>query len=440
MKYYISTFGCQANERDSETIAGLLGEIGYENARAIEDADVIIFNTCCIREKAEHKVFSQIGSLKGLKSKNPDLIIGICGCIVQQEDMPQKIRRRLPHVDLIFGTHNIHDLPGLLAGIRAQKTTQCRVLPAGEGIVEGLPSRRQFPYRALVSITFGCNNFCTYCIVPYVRGREKSRQPADIISEIKGLASAGTKEVMLLGQNVNSYGRDLNPPVSFASLLREVNGVEGLKRIRYMTSHPRDFSQDLVEAIAESGKVCRHFHLPVQSGSNRILKLMNRGYTREYYLDLLDRIKAVFPASAITTDFIVGFPQETAQDFDDTLDLVARAHFDSAFTFSYSPRTGTPAARMQEQIPAGVKKARLQELMNLQNKISLEKNMLLKGRVLEVLVEGRSKTSQRMMTGRTAENKFVLFEGEEELTGTFVNVEITTPQTWVLKGKLIERE
>ena len=310
-------------------------------------------------------------------------------------------------------------------------------MPEAEGIVEGLPSQRQFPHRALVNITYGCNNFCTYCIVPYVRGREKSRRLQDIISEIEGLVKTGVKEVILLGQNVNSYGRDLDPPVSFARLLREVNELEGLKRVRYMTSHPRDFSDELITTIAQAEKVCRHFHLPVQSGSDNILQRMNRGYTRAYYLSLLDKIRAVFPNAGITTDLIVGFPGETRQDFDDTLDLVAKARFDSAFTFIYSPRRGTPAALMKEQVPADVKKERLQELMDLQNRISLEKNTLWQGRIVEVLVEGRSKTSRTMLTGRTDDNKLVIFAGSEALTGEFVHVEITTPQTWVLKGRLV---
>jgi len=437
MKFFISTFGCQANERDSETIAGILYNMGCERAGKISDADVIIFNTCCVREKAENKVFSQVGTLKDLKSKKPDLIIGICGCMVQQEKMPEKIRRRAPHVDLIFGTHNIHDLPDLIEGIRSQKSPQVRVLPEMEQIVEGLPSLRQLPFRALVNITFGCNNFCTYCIVPYVRGREKSRQIRDVISEIKGLIEAGAKEVMLLGQNVNSYGQDLAPPTTFACLLQEVNALNGLKRIRYMTSHPRDFSDELISTIAGAEKVCRHFHLPVQSGSNKILKLMNRGYTREYYLDLLHKIRDVCPDASITTDIIVGFPGEDQQDFEDTLDLIEKARFDSAFTFVYSPRTGTPASLMKDQTPSDVKKIRLHELMNLQNKISLEKNKALKGKVFEVLVEGSSDASANMLSGRTDTNKLVLFPGPEELTGRFADVEITSPQTWVLKGNLV---
>lgn len=438
MKYHIATFGCQGNERDSEMIAGILEKKGYKATENINDADVILFNTCCVREKAENKVFSRIGKLKELKEKNPDLIIGICGCMVQQEKMIERVRHRTPYVDLIFGTHNIHELTKLLDNIREQKKAQYHVLNDSENIVEGLPSKRQFSYKALVNITYGCNNFCTYCIVPYVRGREKSRKPEYILEEVRELANDGVVEVMLLGQNVNSYGKDLSEKVSFAQLLKEVNKIPGLARIRYMTSHPKDFSDELIQSILESEKVCRHFHLPVQAGSSRILKLMNRIYTREQYLELVDKIRNAFPEASLTTDIIVGFPGETEEDFSQTLDLVQRVRYDSAFTFKYSPRTGTPAATMDNQVPEPVKKERLQRLMDVQNKISLDINKSLQGKVLPVLVEGSSKGEANMLTGRTETNKVVLFPGSPELTGKIVNVEITTPQTWILKGEIKE--
>ncbi|MCR4440878.1 MAG: tRNA (N6-isopentenyl adenosine(37)-C2)-methylthiotransferase MiaB [Peptococcaceae bacterium] len=437
MRFFLTTFGCQANERDSEIIRGLLMEKGYEPAEKLDEADLILFNTCCVREKAEDKVFSQVGKLKELKSKRPDLVIGICGCMVQQESMAETIRRRAPHVDLIFGTHNVHELPLLLEKLGRQKAAQVSVYPEMKNVIEGLPDNRQYSFKALVHITYGCDNFCTYCIVPYVRGREKSRQPKHIISEIKRAVSDGAVEVMLLGQNVNSYGKDLRPPMTFARLLEEIDGIEGLRRIRYMTSHPRDFSDRLLETIARSKKVCRHFHLPVQAGSNRILRLMNRGYTREEYLILLEKVRRLFPEAAVTTDIIVSFPGETEEDFACTLDLVERARFDSAFTFMFSPRRGTPAAVMEGQLSQAVKKDRLQRLMKLQNKISLEINQSLKGKVLEVLVEGRSKTASNILTGRTDGNKTVLFSGPEELAGQIVKVKITSPQTWVLKGRLV---
>lgn len=437
MKYKLLTFGCQANERDSETIAGMLKEMGCTPAETLNEADLILFNTCCVREKAEQKVFSQIGELRDLKSQKPNLIIGICGCMVQQEDMPRKIRRRAPHVDLIIGTYNIHELPQMIENIRLLNQPQIQVLQERGEVIEGLPTERAHPFKAMVNITYGCNNFCTYCIVPYVRGREKSRQPEHILEEITRLAQEGVLEVILLGQNVNSYGKDLEPPLSFAGLLKEINRIEGIRRIRYMTSHPRDFSEELIGVIAETEKVCRHFHLPVQAGSDRILQRMNRGYTRENYLSLINIIKDTFPRASITTDIIVGFPGEAEDDFAETLDLVEKCRFDSAYTFIYSPRSGTPAARMEEQIAGPVKKERLLRLMALQNKISLEINQGLKGQIAEVLVEGRSDSGRGLLTGRTDTNKAVLFQGEDGLEGQFVKVLITSPQTWVLKGKLL---
>ncbi|MDD4047289.1 MAG: tRNA (N6-isopentenyl adenosine(37)-C2)-methylthiotransferase MiaB [Clostridia bacterium] len=437
MKYLIYTFGCQANERDSETLAGILNDMGYDVTNNPNDADIILFNTCCIREKAENKVLSKVGKLKELKLKKPNLIIGICGCMVQQEKMAEKIRHSAPYVNLIFGTHNINQLPKLIKNIQNTQIPQVQIMSDSNEIVELLPSKRQFLYKALVNIIYGCNNFCTYCIVPYVRGREKSRKPEYIMEEIKDAVSNRAIEVTLVGQNVNSYGKTLEPVVSFSDLLKEVNSMEGLKRIRYLTSHPRDFNKELVKTIAGLDKVCRHFHLPIQSGSNNILKKMNRGYTREYYLELVDEIRRLMPDASLTTDIIVGFPGETDEDFQDTLNLVKTVRYDSAFTFIYSSRTGTPAAKMSGQVPLQVKKERLQLLMNLQNEISLDINSSLNGQVVEVLVEGVSKTDESMLNGRTETNKTVLFAGTENLIGKIVKVKITVPQTWVLKGELV---
>ncbi|MBQ2432629.1 MAG: tRNA (N6-isopentenyl adenosine(37)-C2)-methylthiotransferase MiaB, partial [Peptococcaceae bacterium] len=338
------------NERDSEILFGFLSQMGYEKTDVEADADFILFNTCCIREKAESKVLSQLGELKKLKQKNPDLIIGVCGCMMQQNGMADMVRSSAPHVDIIFGTHNLHHFPEYLYRVYQGEGRQVVVFEKEEGIQEGLPSYREYPFKALVNIVYGCNNFCTYCIVPYVRGRERSRKQADIVQEVKNLVADGVVEITLLGQNVNSYGNDLNDGTTFAGLLRELDQIPGLRRIRYMTSHPKDLTEDLVKTIAESTNVVDHFHLPVQSGSTRVLGLMNRKYTREDYLNLVDLIRKYMPDAAITTDIIVGFPGETEEDFLDTVDLVRRVKFDNAFSFVYSKRAGTPAARMEDPV------------------------------------------------------------------------------------------
>jgi tRNA-2-methylthio-N6-dimethylallyladenosine synthase len=437
--YYIQTFGCQMNERDTEVLSGILKQMGYQKADTIENADIILFNTCCVREKAENKVLSQLGELKDLKSKNPHLIIGVCGCMVQQEGMPETIRRSAPHVELLFGTHNIHELPDLIENILVARNPQISVWGSEGEIRENLPSEREYPFKALVNITYGCNNFCTYCIVPYVRGRERSRYPQHVISEIKDLVADGVIEVMLLGQNVNSYGKDFKDiSVDFADLLGQVNEIDGLKRIRYMTSHPRDFTDKLVKTITHCEKVCKHFHLPVQAGSNKILEKMNRGYTRESYLELIAKIREYNPEAVITTDIIVGFPGETEEDFLQTLDLVEKVGFDGAFTFIYSTRTGTPAAKFKEQVPTEIKKERIQRLNEKINKIGREINEKYLNKSVEVLVEGISKTNDQMLSGKTEGNKTVIFPGSTSLVGKIVNVVITEPQTWILKGKLQE--
>ena len=432
------TFGCQMNERDSEILFGFLAQMGYEKTDNEAEADFILFNTCCIREKAESKVLSQLGELKKLKQKHPELIIGVCGCMMQQKGMADMIRSSAPHVDLIFGTHNLHHFPEYLYRIYQGEGRQVVILDKEEGIQEGLPSYREYPFKALVNIVYGCNNFCTYCIVPYVRGRERSRRQADIIQEVKNLVADGVVEVTLLGQNVNSYGLDLQDGTTFAGLLRELDQIEGLRRIRYMTSHPKDLTEDLVRTIAESTHVVDHFHLPVQSGSTRVLGLMNRRYTREDYLNLVDLIRKYMPDAAITTDIIVGFPGETEEDFLDTVDLVRRVKFDNAFSFVYSKRAGTPAARMEDPVTLDEKKQRLQRLNDALSDISRDINDKLQDRTVEVLVEGPSKTNEAMLTGRTTTNKTVIFAGDPSLIGQIVPVHITEAQTWVLKGALAE--
>lgn len=432
------TFGCQMNERDSEILFGFLTQMGYEKTDSEAEADLILLNTCCIREKAESKVLSHLGELKKLKKKKPDMIIGVCGCMMQQKGMADLVRSSAPHVDLIFGTHNLHHLPEYIYRLYQGKGRQIVVLDKEEAVQEGLPTYREDPYRALVNITYGCNNFCTYCIVPYVRGRERSRKQADIVQEVKQLVADGVVEVTLLGQNVNSYGLDLQDETNFAGLLRELNEIEGLRRIRYMTSHPKDLTEELVKTIAECSKVVDHFHLPVQSGSSRILNLMNRRYTKEDYLHRVELIRKYMPNACITTDIIVGFPGETEADFLETIDLVQQVKFDSAFTFIYSKRTGTPAAIMEDPTPLEEKKERLQRLNDVLSDIGRTINDKLQDTNVEVLVEGPSKTNPDMLTGRTTSNKTVIFAGEPALVGQMVQVHIDEAQTWVLKGSLAE--
>ncbi|MBE3571484.1 MAG: tRNA (N6-isopentenyl adenosine(37)-C2)-methylthiotransferase MiaB [Moorella humiferrea] len=434
--FKIVTYGCQMNQRDSEMMADLLQAAGYEPVDDEAEAGLIILDTCCVREKAENKVYGKLGQIERFKSANPDLVIAVAGCMVQQPGAAERIRQQAPYVDLLLGTHNLAELPRLIEEVRKMRRPVVAV-QEGEGpVVENLPRRRARGAQAFVTITYGCNNFCTYCIVPYVRGRERSRRPEDILKEIEDLVDHGVIEVTLLGQNVNSYGRDLENKVTFADLLTMVNAVAGLKRIRYVTSHPRDFTPELVETISRLEKVCEHVHLPVQAGSNRILELMHRGYTREQYLELVTNLRRHIPGIGLTTDLIVGFPGETEEDFQETLDLVAKVEFDNAFTFMFSPRKGTVAAGLPGQLPQEVKKERLKRLMELQNKISLAKNEALVGEVVEVLVEGPSKTDPSKLSGRTRTNKLVIFPGDAELTGRLVNVRLTKAQTWLLKGEI----
>ena len=407
-KYFIITYGCQMNEHDSEKLAGMLEAIDYHKAEEVEEADIILINTCTIRENAELRVFGKVGELKRLKENNPDLIIGVGGCMMQSEKAVRHLYEKHPQVDLIFGTHNIHHVPDLIKRIEKERSRIVEVWDEEEGLIPDLPSVRESDFKAWVSIIQGCNNFCTYCVVPYVRGRERSRPFKDIINEVEKLVAEGVKEITLLGQNVNSYGKDFKENIDFADLLQELDKIPALYRLRYMTSHPRDFSFKLIQVIKDTKAVCEHFHLPIQSGSNRILKKMNRGYSREKYLELVNKIRQEVPEAAITTDIIVGFPGETEEDFQETIDLVKEVRFDSAFTFIYSPRTGTPASKMEEQIPEDIKKERLSRLMALQNQISLEKNQAELGKVVEVLIEGESKNNPETLMGRDRRNKLVI--------------------------------
>ncbi|MDI6709103.1 MAG: tRNA (N6-isopentenyl adenosine(37)-C2)-methylthiotransferase MiaB [Bacillota bacterium] len=438
MRYHLVTFGCQMNEADSEVMAGLLDGMGYERTDDMRRADVVLLNTCCVRETAENKVWGLLGALKAVKARRPDMVIGVSGCMPQQAGMAEEICRRFPHVDLVFGTHNRHELPRMIEEVRAGRRPLHEVWEKAEVIPEGLPVRRESGLRAWVPIIFGCNNFCTYCVVPYVRGRERSRRPEDIVAEITGLVARGYREVTLLGQNVNSYGKDLPDGVDFADLLMRLDHVEDLWRIRYTTSHPRDFSDKLIDTIARGEKVCEHFHLPAQAGSNRILKAMHRGYTREYYLGLVERIRRAVPGASITTDLMVGFPGETEEDFADTLDLVRRVRYDQAFTFVYNPRSGTPAAGLPGQVPREVKSRRIQELIALQKGISLELNRALVGRVVEILVEGASETNPGLLAGRARTNKTVVFHGPGELVGRLVPVTVRAAHLTHLEGQVTE--
>ncbi|MDW7675748.1 MAG: tRNA (N6-isopentenyl adenosine(37)-C2)-methylthiotransferase MiaB [Bacillota bacterium] len=438
-KYHIMSYGCQMNERDAETISGMLGQLGYEKTDISKNADVIIIHTCCVRESAENKIIGKIGELKHLKTVNPGLIIGICGCMVQQKDTAKRLVEKAPHIDLVFGTHNLHQLPELINQVQLTNNQIIEIWDDEGSIVEDLPAQREGNLKAYVTITYGCNNYCTYCIVPYVRGKERSRLPESIVNEIDGLGKEGFKEITLLGQNVNSYGKDLcDLNINFSGLLQKIDDVTNITRIRYMTSHPRDFNEELVMTVKNSKNVCPHFHLPLQAGSNKILKLMNRGYTKEQYLSLIELIKQEIPHASITTDLIVGFPGETEEDFLETLDAVSEARFDQAYTFLYSKRSGTPAATMENQVDDENKKARLQRLMDLQNKISLEINKELVNRSLSVLVEGPSKNNPSQLTGRTTTNKIVVFEGDDTLVGKLVDVKIEEARTWNLTGKLIK--
>lgn len=436
-KFFIETWGCQMNEEDSEKLSGMLKKTGYKKTTVKEFADLIIFNTCCVRENAELKVYGNLGALKKLKEKNSELIIAVCGCMMQQKDMAESIVKKFPFVDIVFGTHNAYKFPEYLNRVKQEGKSVVEVQDKEDGIVEGVPIDRESNVKAFVTIMYGCNNFCTYCIVPFVRGRERSRKPEDIEKEIKELIASGYKEITLLGQNVNSYGKDLEPKLTFAGLMRQIDKIEGLERVKFMTSHPKDLTQDVIDAIAECRTLCEYIHLPVQSGSTSLLKKMNRNYTKEQYLDLVQRIRKAIPNVAISTDIIVGFPGETEEDFEETLSLAKEVQYDSAFTFIYSRRKGTPADEMEDQIDDAVKHERFNRLVQIVNASAASKNKEYEGRIEDVLVEGFSKNDETKLMGRTRTGKLVNFSGSESSIGNLVNVKITKANSFSLLGEQV---
>lgn len=433
--FHITTFGCQMNEHDSEVIDGLLTERGFSSVKERKDASIVIINTCSVRDNADKRFFGTLGQLKKRKESDPSFIVCVCGCMMQQQRVVDTIKAKYPWVDVIFGTNSIHHIPELIEKVAIEKEKVVDIIENTEEIVEGLPAKRLFDHKALVNIMFGCNNFCTYCIVPYTRGREKSRAPESIVDEVKVLVADGVKEIMLLGQNVNSYDGN---GTSFAELLKMLNDVDGLERIRFMTSNPKDLSDELIEAFAVCDKLCRNLHLPIQSGSNRVLKRMNRKYTREDYLKLIEKLRKTVPDITLSTDIIVGFPGETNEDFEETLSIVKEVEYDSAFTFIYSIRKGTPAEKFEDQIEESEKHRRFDILVNAVNEISEKKNKAYQDRVEKVLVDGVSKNDKSTLTGRTDGFKLVNFAGKKELIGSLVDVKITDAKTFSLFGEVIE--
>lgn len=419
----VRTFGCQMNAKDSEKLAGILEAAGYDIIDS-EEADFVLYNTCTVRDNANQRVYGRLGVLNGIKRKNPGMKIALCGCMMQEEAVIEKLKKSYRFVDLIFGTHNIYKFAELLYMALEDHGMIIDIWKDTDKIVEDLPARRKFSFKSGVNIMFGCNNFCSYCIVPYVRGRERSRNPKDIIREIEALAANGVVEVMLLGQNVNSYGKNLEEPVSFAELLREVEKIEGIKRIRFMTSHPKDLSDELIEVMKNSTKICRHLHLPLQSGSTKILTAMNRKYTKEQYLALAEKIRREIPDISITTDIIVGFPGETPEDVEETIDVVKKVEYDNAFTFIYSKRAGTPAAGMKEQVPEEAVKEGFDKLLFVVQETAKKRAALLKGQVMEALVEEKNEQDETLMTGRLSNNILVHFKGDDTLLGKLVKVRL----------------
>lgn len=436
LTFHVTTFGCQMNARDSEKLTGILERIGYVEAED-EKADFVIYNTCTVRENANNKVYGRLGYLSGYKKKNPYMMIGLCGCMMQEPTVVEKIRTSYSFVNLVFGTHNIYKFAELIVNALESERLTIDIWKDTDKIVEDLPVERKYSFKSGVNIMFGCNNFCSYCIVPYVRGRERSREAKEIVREIERLAADGVKEVMLLGQNVNSYGKNLETPMTFAELLQEIEKIDGIERIRFMTSHPKDLSDELIETMKNSKKICNHIHLPLQSGSSRILKIMNRRYDKEHYLELVRKIRTAMPDIAITTDIIVGFPGETEEDFEETMDVVRQVEYDSAFTFIYSKRTGTPAAAMEDQIPEEVVKDRFDRLLKLVQDISAKKAGALTGQTLPVLVEEHNEQDSRLVTGKLSNNSTVHFEGSEDMIGTIQNVYLEECKGFYYMGKVV---
>lgn len=441
--YNIVTFGCQMNEHDSENIAGMLENMGYIKNEERNSADVAIINTCSIRENADKRFFGTLGQLKKVKENNPEFVVAVCGCMMQQQHIVDKIKKTYPWVDLVFGTHNIHEFPKLLDNVVSEHEKIIAVWDTAGDIIEGLPTKRVYNFKSYVNITYGCNNFCTYCIVPYTRGRERSRKPADIIGEIKKLVKSGVKEVTLLGQNVNSYGKNsdfrelFSDNVDFADLIMEIDRSTGIKRLKFMTSHPKDLSDKLIATYGMANSLCNSIHLPVQSGSSEVLKRMNRRYSREDYMTLIKKLRKVSPNIAITTDIIVGFPGESEENFMETMDLVEKVRFDSAFTFLYSIRKGTPAAEYENQIPEKIKHERFNMLVERMNQITMEINRTYVGKEELVLVEGESKRNSMFQTGRTGSGKIVNFRAGRDLKGEIVAVKIVESNTFSLIGELL---
>ena len=447
LKYSILTMGCRLNENDSEKLCGMLEQMGYTKAQDIKESDLVLFNTCCVRENAEDRLFGKLGEIKRLK-ENKGTIVGIGGCMMQERQMVDKINESYPFVDIIFGTHTLHKFPQDLYEILQERNKVRDILDIDGEVYEGLPIKRTSNTQANVTIMYGCNNFCSYCIVPYVRGRERSRHPKDIIKEIKELASEGYKEITLLGQNVNSYlcaekwketGKEWEGINSFATLLRAINKIDGIERIRFISPHPKDFTDDVIETVRDCDKVCKLIHLPLQSGSTKMLKIMNRKYTKEQYLNLVEKIKKQIPGVVFTTDIIVGFAGETEEDFEDTLDVVRKVHFEQVFMFIYSIRQGTPGAKMENQIPDEIKHKRFERLKALVESQVEENNKKYVGTIQKVLVEGKSKNNPEMLTGRAESNKVVIFEGNNDLKDQIVNIKIVSQHMWYLKGEVEEQ-
>jgi len=435
-KYHIYTMGCQLNENESEKLAGMISEMGYIFTDNPEEADLVVFNTCCVRENAEDKILGQLGYFKSLKRSKPDMVIALGGCMAQEPHMVEKFNKTHgQHLDIIFGTHNLYMFPELLYKAINEDKKVIEIWDIDGTIAEDIPIKRDSKIKASVTIMYGCNNFCSYCIVPYVRGRERSREPEKILEEVKNLSKEGYKEITLLGQNVNSYGKDLSNPITFAALLEEVAKIDGIERIRFVSPHPKDFSDELIDLIGREEKISRCLHLPLQSGSTEILRRMNRKYTKEQYLKLVEKIREKIPDVLFTTDIIVGFPGETEEDFLDTIDVVKKVRYYSAFTFVYSKRVGTPAEKMEDQIDEKVKSERIGRLINVVNDILEEENTKLVGTVQKVLVEGYSKTNEAMLTGRTDGGKVVNFTGDESLIGKMIELKITEQRKWYLTGE-----
>ncbi|MCR8851687.1 tRNA (N6-isopentenyl adenosine(37)-C2)-methylthiotransferase MiaB [Lysinibacillus fusiformis] len=436
--FYIRTYGCQMNEHDTEVMAGIFMQLGYTPTEIIEEADVVLLNTCAIRENAENKVFGELGFLLKYKRKNPEMLIGVCGCMSQEESVVNKILRSYPHVDMVFGTHNIHRLPNILKEAYMSKEMVVEVWSKEGDVIENLPKKRLGSIKAWVNIMYGCDKFCTYCIVPYTRGKERSRRPEEIIAEVRELAAAGYQEIMLLGQNVNAYGKDFEDiEYRLGDLMDALRKID-IPRIRFTTSHPRDFDDHLIEVLAKRGNLVEHIHLPVQSGSNDILKIMARKYTREHFLTLVEKIKAAIPEVTLTTDIIVGYPNETEEQFEETLSLYREVGFEAAFTYIYSPREGTPAAKMVDNVPEEVKKERLQRLNEVVGEYSRKALERLNGEVVEVLVEGTSKRRDDVLAGYTRKNRLVNFKAPAEVIGQLVKVKIIETTSYSLTGEFLE--